>query len=95
MTIGIQGEAVLSTRRLASARGVAVFAASQRSLLQTFALASLVPNRLVVDEEPYLVPLLEVLHRQRRYLVGDYSYASLAIGVGIRESGTAPSHPRK
>jgi peptide subunit release factor 1 (eRF1) len=28
-----------------------------------------VPNRLVIDEEPYLVPLLELLHRQRRYLV--------------------------
>jgi peptide subunit release factor 1 (eRF1) len=28
-----------------------------------------VPNRLVVDEEPYLVPLLELLHRQRRYLI--------------------------
>lgn len=27
------------------------------------------PNRLVVDEDPYLVPLLELLYRQRRYLV--------------------------
>ncbi|MBI3050453.1 MAG: hypothetical protein HYY76_19335 [Acidobacteria bacterium] len=62
-------EAVLSSRRLASARGVAVIAASQRSLLWTYALASPVPNRLVVNEEPYLVPLLELLHRQRRYLV--------------------------
>jgi hypothetical protein len=61
--------AVLSSRRLASAHGVAVFAASQRHLLRTYALASPVPNRLVVDEEPYLVPLLDVLHRQRRYLV--------------------------
>jgi peptide subunit release factor 1 (eRF1) len=62
-------EAVLSSRRLATARGVAVFAASERHLLQTYALASPVPNRLVVNEEPYLVPLLELLHRQRRYLV--------------------------
>ncbi|MBI2186446.1 MAG: hypothetical protein HYU37_04900 [Acidobacteria bacterium] len=62
-------EAVLSSRRLARARGVAVFAASQRNLLRTYALASQAPNRLVVNEEPYLVPLLELLHRQRRYLV--------------------------
>lgn len=62
-------EATLSSRRLASARGVAVFAASQRNLLRTYALASSVPNRLVVNEEPYLMPLLELLHRQRRYLV--------------------------
>jgi peptide subunit release factor 1 (eRF1) len=62
-------EAVLSSRRLVSARGMAVFAAFQRNLLQAYALASVVPNRLVINEEPYLVPLLELLHRQRRYLV--------------------------
>jgi peptide subunit release factor 1 (eRF1) len=62
-------EAVLSSRRPAAARGMAIFAASERNLLQVYALASVVPNRLVVDEEPYLVPLLELLHRQRRYLV--------------------------
>ena len=62
-------EAVLSRRRTASTRGMAVFAASQRELVHAYALASAVPNRLVVDEEPYLVPLLELLHRQRRYLV--------------------------
>jgi protein required for attachment to host cells len=62
-------EAVLSNRRLARARGIAVFAGSQRNLLRTYALASPVPSRLVVNEEPYLVPLLELLHRQRRYLV--------------------------
>jgi len=62
-------EGLLSSRRMVSARGMAVFAASQRNLLQAFALTSTVPNRLVIDEEPYLVPLLELLHRQRRYLV--------------------------
>jgi hypothetical protein len=62
-------ESVLSTRRPVSAHGMAVFAASGRDLLQSYALTSSVPNRLVVDEEPYLVPLLELLHRQRRYLV--------------------------
>jgi peptide chain release factor subunit 1 len=62
-------ESELSSRRPASARGMAVFAASERDLLQAFVLASAVPDRLVVDEEPYLVPLLELLHRQRRYLV--------------------------
>jgi peptide subunit release factor 1 (eRF1) len=62
-------EAVLSSRRPVAARGMAIFAASERNLVQAYALASVVPNRLVVDEEPYLVPLLELLHRQRRYLV--------------------------
>jgi len=61
-------EGVLSRRRL-SARGVAIFAAFQRNLLQVYTLGSAVPNRLVVDEDPYLVPLLELLYRQRRYLV--------------------------
>jgi peptide subunit release factor 1 (eRF1) len=62
-------EAVLSSRRPITAQGMAVFASSQRNLHQAYALSSVVPNRLVVDEEPYLVPLLELLHRQRRYLV--------------------------
>ena len=62
-------ESVLSSRRPVSAHGMAVFAASQRNLLHAYALTSVVPNRLVVNEEPYLVPLLELLHRQRRYLV--------------------------
>lgn len=62
-------EAVLSSRRPVAARGMAIFAASERNLLQVYALASVVPNRLVVDEEPYLLPLLQLLHRQRRYLV--------------------------
>jgi hypothetical protein len=50
-------ETVLASRRPASTRGMAVFAAAQRNLLQAYALASPVPNRLVVNEEPYLVPL--------------------------------------
>ena len=62
-------ESVLSSRRTVSAHGMAVFAASRRDLLQGYALTSTVPNRLVVNEEPYLVPLLELLHRQRRYLI--------------------------
>jgi peptide subunit release factor 1 (eRF1) len=62
-------EAVLSSRRPVAARGMAIFAASERNLVQAYALSSVLPNRVVVDEEPYLVPLLELLHRQRRYLV--------------------------
>jgi hypothetical protein len=62
-------ESVLSSRRLVNAHGMAVFAESQGNLLRGYALASAMPNRLVVNEEPYLVPLLELLHRQRRYLV--------------------------
>lgn len=62
-------ESALSSRRLANAQGMAIFAAADHDLLQAYALTSAVPNRLVVNEEPYLVPLLELLHRQRRYLV--------------------------
>jgi hypothetical protein len=54
-------EAVLSSRRPAAARGIAIFAASERNLLQVYALASAVPNRLVVDEQPYLLPPESVL----------------------------------
>ena len=62
-------ESVLSNRRPVNAHGMAVFAGSRPDLLQGYVLAAALPNRLVVDEEPYLVPLLEALHRQRRYLV--------------------------
>jgi peptide subunit release factor 1 (eRF1) len=62
-------EAVLSSRRTLAARGMAVFAAVQRDLVNGYMLTVPVPHRLVVDEEPYLVPLLELLNRQRRYLV--------------------------
>lgn len=62
-------ETLLSRRGAVAARGMAVFAAVQRDLVRGVALSVPVPNRLVVDEEPYLVPLLELLNRQRRYLV--------------------------
>ena len=62
-------EAVLSSRRTAGARGMAVFAAVQRDFVHGYTLTVPMPDRLVVDEEPYLVPLLELLNRQRRYLV--------------------------
>jgi hypothetical protein len=51
------------------ARGMAVFSAADRGFFQALALRVPVKDRLVVDEEPYLVPLLEAVHRQRRYLV--------------------------
>jgi peptide subunit release factor 1 (eRF1) len=50
-------------------RGLAVFSAADDGFLQVFVLGVPVEDRLVLDEEPYLVPLLEALHRQRRYLV--------------------------
>jgi hypothetical protein len=58
---------VLSSPAARRARGVAVFVRAGR-LIQTFTLDTPVENRLVVDEEMYVLPLLEVLHRQRRYL---------------------------
>jgi peptide subunit release factor 1 (eRF1) len=62
-------ERVLSARRPVAARGMAVFAALERNLVYAYTLGTPPPNRLVVDEEPYLMPLLELLVRQRRYLV--------------------------
>jgi hypothetical protein len=59
--------ATLSSPAAAKAHGMAVFVQGDR--VRAFVLATPVANRLVVDEEPYLVPLLERLHRQRRYLV--------------------------
>jgi len=50
-------------------RGMALFSASDQGLFRAFSLAVPVTNRLVLDEAPYLVPLLESLHRQRRHLV--------------------------
>ncbi len=51
------------------ARGMAVFSAADQGLFRAFALGTAVKDRLVLDEEPYLVPLLEAMHRQRRYLL--------------------------
>ena len=62
-------ETALSNRRTSGARGVAVFASVQRDLVHAYALMVPLANRLTIDEEPYLVPLLELLNRQRRYLV--------------------------
>jgi len=51
------------------ARGMAVFSAAARGFF--LALPASVPydNRLVVDEDPYVVPLLEADFRERAYLV--------------------------
>src|SRR5512135_3860561 len=51
------------------ARGMAVFSAAARDFF--LALLSEVPfeNRLVVGDEPYVVPLVEAYLRQRGYLV--------------------------
>lgn len=51
------------------ARGMALFSAADRGLFRGFTLGLPVKDRLVLDEEPYLVPLLEAMHRQRRYLL--------------------------
>jgi peptide subunit release factor 1 (eRF1) len=50
-------------------RGMALFSASDQGLFRAFPLGLPVKDRLVLDEAPYLVPLLEVMHRQRRYLL--------------------------
>jgi peptide subunit release factor 1 (eRF1) len=50
-------------------RGMAVFSACEQGLFRAFSLGVPVTDRLVLDETPYLVPLLEAVHRQHRYLV--------------------------
>jgi peptide subunit release factor 1 (eRF1) len=50
-------------------RGMAVFSAADQWLFRAFPLSVRVKDRLVLDEKPYLVPLLEAMHRQRRYLL--------------------------
>ena len=62
-------QSALGTPAARRARGIAVFSATARGLFQAFALSIPMKDRLVLDEEPYLVPLLEALHRQRQYLV--------------------------
>ncbi|HWE35780.1 MAG TPA: hypothetical protein VG406_04350 [Isosphaeraceae bacterium] len=52
-----------------SARGVAVFASAPRGMRHAIALDFPVENRLVIDEEPFLLPLLERWHGEPAYLV--------------------------
>lgn len=51
------------------ARGMAVFSAAARGFLLALPSDEPFVDRLVVDEEPYVVPLLEAYVRQRGYLV--------------------------
>jgi release factor family 10 len=51
------------------AHGMALFSAADRGFFQAFTLGVPVKDGLVLDEAPYLVPLLEAMHRQRRYLL--------------------------
>ena len=50
-------------------RGMALFSAADRGFFRAFPLSVPVKDRLVLDEALYLVPLLEAMHRQRRYLL--------------------------
>ena len=51
------------------ARGMAVFSSTDRGFFLTLPATEPYENRLVVDEEPYVVPLVEAEFRQRGYLV--------------------------
>jgi peptide subunit release factor 1 (eRF1) len=51
------------------ARGMALFSAADRGFFRAFTLGVPLKDCLVLDEAPYLVPLLEAMHRQRRYLL--------------------------
>lgn len=59
----------LSDPVVQTARGMAIFSAVDQQLFRAFSLGVPVKDRLVLDEAPYLVPLLEAKHRQRRYLL--------------------------
>lgn len=59
----------LDLPEMRQAPGMAVFAALERGFFQVFALEEAPENDLVVHQSPYLVPLLEMMVRQRSYLV--------------------------
>lgn len=52
-----------------TARGVAVFTSQARGLHHVMPLKTRVENRLVINEEPYVLPLLEIWHGEPSYLV--------------------------
>lgn len=58
----------LETAEAAHARGAAVMSGVRQQLFRVFSLPVSLRNFMVVDEEPYLVPILETLHRERRFL---------------------------
>ena len=60
---------IVDTPAARHARGIAVFSALQRSFCQSYPLDVAVDNELVLHPAPYLVPLLQVLCRQRPCLV--------------------------
>jgi rubrerythrin len=51
------------------AKGMAVFSSTRRGFFLALPSSEPYENRLVVDEDPYVVPLLEADFRQRAYLV--------------------------
>jgi peptide subunit release factor 1 (eRF1) len=51
------------------ARGMAVFSAAERGFFVALPASEPYENQLVIDEDPYVVPLLEAEFRQRGYLV--------------------------
>jgi peptide subunit release factor 1 (eRF1) len=62
-------ESVLRGSEARQAHGMAVFSAQERGFFRALPLDVPVKNELVIHQAPYLVPLLEALHRQRDYLV--------------------------
>lgn len=61
-------QSVVSSRAARRARGVAVFVDDANGLVRAFLLDEPIADRLVVDEDPYVVPLVEYLQRHRLYL---------------------------
>ncbi len=59
----------LGSQAARQARGMAVFSAAARGFFLAVPSDSPFEDRLVVDEEPYVVPLLEAYIRERGYLV--------------------------
>lgn len=92
----------LEAAEAAHARGSAVMSGVRQQLFRAFSLPVPVRNFMVVDEEPYLVPLLETLHRERRFLtvLTDTHHArvysvGLNVATPIAEIGAdIPKHHR-
>ena len=76
----------LEAAEAAHARGAAIMSGVRQGFFRALSLPVSARNFLVVDEEPYLVPLFETLHRERGFLtvLSDTHHARLySVGLNV------------
>jgi peptide subunit release factor 1 (eRF1) len=64
---------VLQNESYPTARGLAVFSSVARGLRQVIPLEFPVDDRLVIDEEPFLLPILERCHAEPSFLIAHFN----------------------